>query len=177
MDEKDFERMHVQLNRELDRVLDRELNRVLDRELNRGLNRELDREGQRLLLTDLEGNPIAPTKIANAMLNQCNEAMRYERQAKDPFQRSSATHNKFAITGGLIDTIKSMDEATRQAVFAEIEKVKAESLKKIDANGWEAGCENLKACNLLNSFKSTVEEKEKNRETSKTQILDDGRTM
>lgn len=123
-----------------------------ERPFERGSDEQLTRENQRIMTVDIDGKPLTPAQIANAMINQGKKCGEYARN-QNYFSAS-------AICGGLTDTLTGMNETMRQAVFAEIEKIKVKSALDIQA------------CNLIDSIRSDIE---KNKEPK--QQGDDGMTM
>ena len=151
----------------------------------RDIDAPLTREGERIMMTGIDGKPLTPAQIADAMVGQAKRWDDYSKQADKRLNGMflgslgvsgfNSASNAGAIYGGLVDTIKRMDNATRQAVFAEIEKLKAASGKEIQAKGGSWNCaagEIMKACNLINSVKADIE-----KEAFAKQKSDDGVTM
>lgn len=129
------------------------------------------RFGNRLSLTDLKGKPVPPTKIANSMILQAKE---YDNYSKIMYKNMSESTYKAAIWGAIKDTITPMKSDTREAVFAELNKMSEAAKKETDEKQtWACPAGDIrKACNLLNSVKYYLEKEEQQKQQG-----DDGMTM
>ena len=123
-----------------------------ERPFERGFDEQLTRENQRIITVGIDGKPLTPAQIANAMIMQGKRWGEYEGD-KNFF-------NAGAIYGGLTDTLTGMNEVMRQAVFTEIEKIKTKAALDIQA------------CNLINSIRSDIEKAKEPKQQG-----DDGMTM